>query len=75
MKCCVEMDMLGSRRFAALTREQQLSAYRGTGGQRDTPEDAAIRRAAANQMVVALMSYMGDDTAQTDKIIISAASP
>ena len=75
LKCCVEMDMLGSRRFAELSRQQQLSHLRGTSRHRDTPVDAALRKACANQMVVSLMSYMADDTVPKDKIIVSSATP
>ena len=66
--------MLGTKKFASMV-SSGVALGRGTSVSRETLEEKALRTACANQMVVALMSFLHADTSAKDKIIVSVATP
>ena len=68
LSTCIEMDFLGSARFANLVRTGGEIA-RGVNSGRETAEEAVLRKACANQLVVALMEYLKPDTLCLDNMI------
>jgi hypothetical protein len=72
LQTCVELDMVGSQKFADLIPTASAEYTKATDSKRDTPEEKQLRKASANQMVVGLMDMMAPDACVRDKLVVIA---
>ena len=68
----LEEGMLSNAAMSRIVARSQHLSTSSTNARIESVEDAAIRRANANQLVVALMDMLSADTPRTDKVIVSA---
>ncbi|CAK0898316.1 unnamed protein product [Prorocentrum cordatum] len=71
---CVGMDMVDNAKFARLVRSGAEFA-RTANSRVETEEEKSLRKSCANQVVAALMDWLGPDTTMLDKIIVGASEP
>ena len=72
--CLLEMDMLGTAKFAKLVlRGVQMT--KGTSRGKETPEEEQLRKSCANQLVVATMEWLNPETVLGDKALVVAGTP
>ena len=67
----MDMDMMTNGTFARLVMAG-VDLNRTTNTRIETPEEKALRRSCANQMVVGLMSWMAPDTDILDQVAVLA---
>ena len=68
---CLELDLLGSGKFAKLVMDgADLGRHAGTD-EAVTDEDKALKKACANQLVVGLMDWLSPHTSINDKLLVA----
>lgn len=70
----IEMDFLKGARFMALV-ESRSQMVRTTSSVRETEDEAALRKACANQLVIGLMDLLNEDTKRKDCVVCFASQP
>ena len=73
--CCLELDLVGTARFAGLLKSAEDAQNKPTSILRETPAEAALRKACANQMVVGLMDSFSQDCRAKDHIVTTVTEP
>ena len=68
----LELDMLGSKKFASLARLSTELATTTTSII-ETPQEAALRKSCANQLVVGLMDLLQCDSERKDRIVVAVS--
>ena len=68
----LEMDMVGSKKFASLSRLSSELATT-TSSIIETPAEAALRKTCANQLVVGLMDLLQCDSERKDRIVVAVS--
>ena len=69
--CCLEMGMLSSQSVVKLVIKDDPAAASSTNSKTDSPEEAAIRKAMANQMVMGKLAFSVIDAHRNDKMIVA----
>jgi hypothetical protein len=72
---CLEMDMLGGGQFGKLVVNESVLPRKSTSSRVETAEESSLRKACANQMVLATMFLLDPDTRMLERIIVTTTMP